>query len=163
MKSNPISGLPLIAVLLLPTPVIADVVLDTTGNFKAAQADVDIVAAAPNQTAEVQKFNREYRDILRTNTNELVDYSKSLKCAAPRAATPQKAKAIYAGLVAIEEPDRIRILRRGNYWLMFQGAIMIHLHENSFGYYGVPMQGARHLAKVNMCDGSVLPGLDLHS
>jgi hypothetical protein len=158
MKSNPIFGLPFIAVLLLATPVIAITHLDTTDDFKDAQAEVDMVAAAPG-TAEVQKLNQEFRDIVRANTKEPVDYSKSLKCAAPRAATPQQAIATYTSLVAIEEPDRIRILRRGNSWLVFQGAIMINGHENSYGYYGVPMEGARHLAKVDMCDGSVLPVL----
>ena len=158
MMSNPIFRLSLIAVLLLPTPVSAITHLDTADDFKDAQADVNMVFAGP-QTAEVQKLNQEYREIVRANTNKPVDYSKSLTCAAPRAATPQKAKAIYAGLVAIEQPDRIKILRRGNSWLVFQGAIMINGHENSYGYYGVPMEGARHLAKVNMCDGSMLPVL----
>jgi hypothetical protein len=178
MKSSPIFRLFLIASLLLAAPTIAQARLQAAvfwplmqakllvqrEDFKGALAEVDKAATVPNQTPGDQKTIQEFRDILRANVTEPVAYSspqppasKGLTCAAPQAATPQQATAIYKKLVAIEEPDRIRILRRGNSWLVFQGTIMVKFGESSYGYVGVPMEGAHHLAKVSMCDGSVLP------
>jgi hypothetical protein len=181
MKSSPIFRLSLIASFLFATPTIAQarlqaavasplgqaVLLVNREDFKGALAEVDKAATVPNQTPGERKTIQDFRDILRANITEPVAYSSPPpptsnppRCASPQAVTPQQAIAIYKNLVAIEEPDRIRILRRGNSWLVFQGTIMVKFGESLYGYVGVPMDGAHHLAKVSMCDGSVLPDLE---
>jgi hypothetical protein len=182
MKSGSIFRSALIAVLLFAAPTIAQahlrnavasplgqaVLLVNREDFKGALAEVDKAATVPNQTVGEQKTIQDFRNILRANITEPVanssprpPTSSGLRCAAPQAATPQQAIATYKRLVAIEEPGRIRILRRGNSWLVFQGTFMVKFGESSYGYVGVPMDGAHHLAKVSMCDGSVLPDNDL--
>ncbi len=60
----------------------------------------------------------------------------------------------YRDWVTIEGPNRIRALDRGKYWLVFQRSILPKPRARSLNS---PAPGAHHIAKVNKCDGSILP------
>jgi len=70
------------------------------------------------------------------------------------AMTSTNAIRAYYDWVKIEEPDRIRTLDRGKFWLVFQGSV---LRKSGSPGLVAPAPGAHHLAKVDKCDGTVLP------